>query len=210
MEDRERALDLLNEYVKSESLRKHCLSVALAMEEYALKFGEDIEKTNNLSTGLSIFSNGSNLSSCVLINGSIHKDKFWVCGLLHDFDYEKFPELDKHAKEGCEILGEMGYDATIITAILGHNYRTGVKRESLMSRTLFAVDELCGLIIALSYVRPNRFEGMSAKSVRKVLKKKDFAKGVNRDEIQQGILELGVDETEHFELVIGALRNGLQ
>ncbi len=171
---RKEALNLLNEYVKSESLRKHCISVAYAMEKYAEKFREN-------------------------------KDKYWICGLLHDFDYEKYSSLEQHPFEGVKILKEKGYDKEIINAILGHGNHTGVKRESLMAKCLFAVDELCGLIIALARVRTGNFDGMDANSVRKALKKKDFAKGINREDIEQGIIELGVNKEEHFNFVIRAL-----
>lgn len=169
---------LLKEYVSSESLRKHCLAVALAMEKYAEKFKED-------------------------------RDEWYICGLLHDFDYEKFP--DTHPIPGVEILKTKGYSQDIIDSILGHaESRTGFLRTKKIAKTLFAVDELCGLIVALSKVRPNGFEGMDSSSVEKALKKKGFAANVNRDEIELGIGELGVDRNEHFSLIIEALRNGLK
>ncbi len=178
MPSRREALALLHENVKSESLRKHCLAVAVAMEDYAKKYNLSEEE----------------------------QDKFWITGLLHDFDYEKYPDINIHPKEGCKILEEKGYGKEIIQAVLGHNEKTGVKRESLMAKCLFAVDELCGLIVALAYVRPGKFDGMKAESVKKVMKKKDFAKNVNRDDIKQGMMELNVPEEEHFELVISSLK----
>jgi predicted hydrolase (HD superfamily) len=128
--------------------------------------------------------------------------------LLHDFDWERYPTLEEHPIEGCKKLRENGYDEDIIEAILGHNKATGIKRRSLMAKTLFAVDELSGLIVALARVRPGDFEGMSAKSVKKAMKKKDFAAAINRDDIRLGIEELGIGEEEKdgfFELVVKAL-----
>ncbi|MBS3099034.1 HDIG domain-containing protein [Candidatus Pacearchaeota archaeon] len=192
--NKEEALQLLNESVKSESLRGHCKAVAAAMKGYAEKFGEDV-------------------------------DKWWVCGLLHDFDWEMHPTLEDHPAKGVEILREKGVDEDICVAILGHNEYCKVPRESKMAKVLFAVDELCGLIVALARVRPGNFEGMSAKSVKKVMKKKDFAAAINRGDILKGIDELGVDsenkkfsdratlteqekvarEDEHFIFVIKSL-----
>ena len=172
---RQDAINLLHEWVKSESLRKHCLAVASAMEGYAIK--------NNMN-----------------------KESWFICGLLHDFDWERFPNIELHPVEGCKKLRELKCDEEIIEAIMGHNSATGVQRKSLMAKTLFAVDELCGLIVALAKVRPNGFEGMNANSVKKAVKKKDFAAAINREDISDGIVELEVDEDEHFELVIDSLR----
>jgi len=178
---RETSIKLLYEWVKSESLRKHCHSVAASMEGYAKKL---------------------NLSDNEI-------DNWYICGLLHDFDYEKYPDINLHPKEGCKVLKELGYSNEIIDAILGHNEKTGVKRESLMAKTLFAIDELSGLIVALAKVRPGNFQGMSAKSVRKVMKKKDFAAAINREDILQGMKDLGIesdeDKNEHFMTVINSL-----
>ena len=177
MSTREEAIKLLHEWVESESLRKHCLSVACAMEGYARK--------NNLSDE--------------------DAEKWFIAGLLHDFDYEKYPDINLHPKMGCEELERLGYDVEIIEAIMGHNSATGVARKSKMAKALFAVDELCGLIVALSKVRPLGFEGMSVESVERALKKKEFAKNVSREDIEQGILELGADRKEHFTIVINSL-----
>ena len=174
MKTREDALNLLHEWVKSDSLRKHCYSVAASMEAYAVKFGEN-------------------------------SDEYWIAGLLHDFDYEKHPTLEMHPSEGVKVLEKEGYSKEVIHTILGHGNHTGVKRESLMDKTLFAVDELSGLVVALARVRPGNFSGMSASSVKKVLKKKEFAAAISREDIKQGILDLNVNEEEHYELVISAL-----
>lgn len=176
MKTREEAISLMHENVKAESLRKHCYSVAAAMEAYAEKYSED-------------------------------KDKWWICGLLHDFDWEIHPTMEQHPSEGVKMLRKKGYDEDICIAIMGHGNHTGVKRESLMAKTLFAVDELSGLIVALARVRPGNFDGMSASSVKKAMKKKEFAAAINREDIKQGILEMRVNEDEHFSLVINALSN---
>jgi len=133
------------------------------------------------------------------------KDKFWICGLLHDFDFEKYPTLEQHPSEGVKVLKELGYDEEILEAIMGHGNHTGVKRESVMAKVLFGVDELSGFVTAVARVRPANFEGMKPKSVKKKLKEKSFAAAISRDDINQGIEELGVDRDEHIELVIGAL-----
>ncbi len=177
MKTREEALKILNEYVKSESLKKHCLAVAACMSAYAEKYNLSGEEIN----------------------------KYWICGVLHDFDWEIHPTLEKHPVEGVKILRSRGLDEEICIAILGHGNHTGVFRETLMAKTLFAVDELSGLVVALSKVRPGNFDGMTAKSVKRAMKKKDFAAAINREDILQGIAELGVEEDEHIDLIIKAL-----
>ncbi len=176
MSTRDDAWKLLTEYVAQESLRKHCLAVESAMRKYADYYGLNADETQ----------------------------KWGITGLLHDFDYEKYPE--EHPLKGSQILAEKGYPDDIITAILGHNERSGVPRDTKMAKTLFAVDELCGMVMATAYVRPTRLEGMTAESVKKNLKKKGFAAAINRDEIEKGIAELGVQKDEHITLVIEAVR----
>jgi len=172
---REAAYSLLTEYTKSDSLIKHALSVEQAMRAYAVKFGED-------------------------------PLRWGIAGLLHDFDYEMYPSLEDHPAKGAEILKEKGYPQDIIDAVLGHARHTGVIRETLMAKTLFAVDELCGFLLACAYVRPDRsIANVQVKSVKKKLKDKSFARAVNRDDITDGIQELGVDQTEHIQFVIDAL-----
>ena len=135
-----------------------------------------------------------------------HEDEeLWaIAGLLHDFDYEQFPE--NHPYNGIEILKEKKYPEEIIDAILGHVESTGISRVSLMAKTLFAVDELSGFTVALSRVRPDKFVGMTSESIEKALLKKSFAQNVNREEISKGILELGISHSEHFARVIDALK----
>jgi predicted hydrolase (HD superfamily) len=132
-------------------------------------------------------------------------EELWgVVGLLHDFDYEQFPE--EHPAKGNEILNGLGVSEEIKTAIMGHASFTGVPRETLMAKTLYAVDELCGFIIAVTLVRPNKSLGeVKIKSVKKKMKDKSFAAKVNREEIREGADELGVDFDSHIEFVINAL-----
>lgn len=172
---REDAWRLLNEYTKSQSLIKHALAVEAAMRAYARKFGEDEEKWG------------------------------WV-GLLHDFDYEQNPDPEHHPLVGSRILQEKGYPEDVIYAIKSHAQYLGLARRSLMDKTLFAVDELCGFITAATLVRPGRHVGeLPVQSVKKKLKDKAFARSVNREEIQQGAAELGVDLDEHIRFVIEAM-----
>ena len=168
-----RARGLMEEYVASDSLRKHCKAVSIAMAAYAKKYGEDA--------------------------------LLWeACGLLHDFDYEKFS--DEHPFKAVEILRSLGYSEEILNAILGHALYSGFERKSHMAKCLFAVDELCGFIVACALVRPEHLNGLTPKSVKKRLKVKSFAAKVNRDEISQGIAELGVPDDEHIGFVISALQ----
>ncbi|MBX4196023.1 HDIG domain-containing protein [Candidatus Pacearchaeota archaeon] len=134
------------------------------------------------------------------------KDAWWITGLLHDFDYEKYPTIPEHVTEGVKILKAKGYLHEMIEAIQGHVDYLGVPRKSLMAKTLFAVDELSGFVVALAKVRQDRFTTMDAESVKKALKKKGFAAAINRDYIEKGIAELEVNKEEHFNLVIHALK----
>lgn len=170
---RDKALEILKEYTKSESLLKHAYAVEAAMRAYAKKHNED--------------------------------EELWaVVGLLHDFDYEMYP--DEHPMKGSEILAAKGVSEEIRTAILGHADFSGVPRETLMARALYAVDELSGFITAVTLVRPNRaLSEVKLKSVRKKMKDKSFAAKVNREEIIRGAQELGVDFAEHVEFMIKAM-----
>ena len=175
------ALSLVHEYTRSDSLRKHMLAVEAAMRAYATRFGEDA-------------------------------DRWGLAGLLHDFDYERWPNAahsptDEHPAAGVRILRANGYPEDILQAILGHAQYSGVARESLMAKTLFAVDELTGLITATALVRPSRsVHEVDARSVRKKMKDKAFARGVSREDVLQGAQELGVDLDEHITFVIGAMQ----
>jgi len=174
--DRQEALKLLKEYTKSDSLLRHAYAVEQAMRKYAQKFNED-------------------------------EDKWGVTGLLHDFDYEKYPTAEEHPFEGNKILKEHGYEDEILNAIMGHADYTGVPRTTLLAKTLFACDELAGFIFAVTYVRPSKsINDVKVKSVTKKLKDKGFAAKVSREDINNGIAELGVDRTEHIQFVIDALK----
>lgn len=140
------------------------------------------------------------------------EDEWGLVGLLHDFDYEKYPNdahspTEEHPSFGVRLLRERGFPEHMCQAILGHATYTGVPRETLMAKTLFAVDELCGFLVACALVRPSRsFADLKVKSVKKKLKDKAFAKGVSREEVRQGAEELGVPFDEHVQFVIEALR----
>jgi len=129
-----------------------------------------------------------------------------LTGLLHDFDYERYPTAPDHAAKGAEVLREKGYPEDVVTAILGHASYTGVRRESAMAKALFACDELVGFLFACAYVQPDRkMASVKPESAKKKLKDKSFARGVNREEVIQGAQELGVDLLEHIAFVRGAL-----
>jgi putative nucleotidyltransferase with HDIG domain len=134
-------------------------------------------------------------------------ESWGIVGLLHDFDYEKYPDMKDHPYRGADILKEKGYPADWITAILSHASHTGVPRETLMAKTLFAVDELCGFITAVAYVRPNRrLDEVTVKSVKKKMKDKAFARQVNREEIIEGAAIIGISLEEHIDFVIKAMQ----
>jgi len=133
------------------------------------------------------------------------EEKWAIVGLLHDFDYEKYPE--EHPFKGAEILKERGLDEDMVEAILGHANFTGVERNTLMAKTLFAVDELSGFLYAYALVRPTKnLKDIKIKSIKKKLKDKAFARGANREEIEQGAKELGVDLSEHILFVADCLQ----
>jgi putative nucleotidyltransferase with HDIG domain len=134
------------------------------------------------------------------------EERYAVTGLVHDLDYERYPDLDTgHPRFALAELEKLGYPADVIDAVAGHAEFLGVPRESRMAKTLFAVDELSGFVSACALVRPTGIEGMKVKSVRKKLKQPSFAAKVDRDQIRRAIEELGVDETEHIQRVIDAL-----
>jgi predicted hydrolase (HD superfamily) len=176
------ALAVVHEYTASDSLRKHMLAVEAAMRAYAVKFGEDPER-------------------------------WGLAGLVHDYDYERWPNeahspTEGHPAEGVRRLRERGWPEDILQAILGHATYSGVPRETRMARTLFAVDELTGLVTATALVRPSKsINEVDAKSVRKKMKDKGFARGVNRDDVILGAQELGVDLDEHVQFVIEAMKS---
>jgi len=133
-------------------------------------------------------------------------EELWrVAALLHDFDYEIHPTLDKHPQDGAPILREEGYPEEVVETILSHANHLGLPRDTPLKRTLFACDELSGFVHACGLVRPTGLEGLEPKSVRKKLKQPSFAAGVNRDEVREGAEELGVDFDEHVAFVIAAM-----
>ena len=174
--ERQAAWELLCEYTKGDGLRKHGLAVEAVMRHFARRHGED-------------------------------EETWGITGLLHDFDYERYPTEEQHPVEGSKVLRERGYPEEVVVAILGHADYTGVPRDTLLAKTLFAVDELAGFVTAVALVRPNKSVlEVEPRSVRKKLKDKAFARSVNRDDIVQGVEELGVDLDEHTAEVIAAMR----
>lgn len=136
-----------------------------------------------------------------------HPEDTWaITGILHDFDYEKYPTMPDHPMKGSEILKERGISEEIRTAILGHASYTNVARETLLAKALYACDELCGFITAVAVIRPNKIMDLEPSSVKKKLKDKAFAKNVNREDIELGTKELGVPLDEHIRFIIEAMR----
>lgn len=182
MKTRQEALALLHDYTQSQSLIKHALSVEAAIRWYGTYFNQTPEEI----------------------------ERWGLAGLLHDFDYEKYPDPtppDGHPYKGNHILGELGYDQDIRDAIMGHAEYTGVPRTTLMAKTLFAVDELSGLVTASVYVRPDKsIHTIDSSSVMKKFKDKAFARGCNRDDIRIGAEEIGIELKTHMDNVITALR----
>ena len=173
---RETAWELMCEFVKSESLRKHALAVETCVAAYAREFGED-------------------------------EEKWRVTALLHDFDWEIHPNLPDHPVKGEAILAGRGVSDEIRRAILSHATFTGVDRVSKLERTLFACDELAGFITACSYVKPSRkVADVEVAGVRKKLKDKAFARGVNRDDIALGVVEMAVDIDAHIGFCLKAMQ----
>ena len=178
---RSEALMLMHEYTASDALRKHMYAVEVAMRAMAEREGEDPEA-------------------------------WGLVGLLHDFDYERYPNAahsphQEHPAEGVRILAGRGLPDSMQRAILGHASYTGVPRDTAMARALFAVDELCGFLVACALVRPSRsLQDLEVSSVRKKLKDKAFARGVSREDVIQGAAELGVPLDEHIAFVLAALR----
>ncbi len=169
------AWDLLCQWTKSQSLRRHALAVEAAMRTYAARLDGDPE--------------------------------LWgVTGLLHDLDYERYPDLgDGHPRYALRELSDRGYPEELVRAVASHADFMGVPRETEMEKALYAVDELSGFVLACAYVRPDGLQGMTPKSVKKKLKQPSFAAAVHREDLLRGAQELGVDFDQHLETVIGAL-----
>lgn len=175
--NRAEAWQLLTEYTPSESLRKHALAVEAALRHYATHFGADAEQ-------------------------------WGLVGLLHDFDYERWPHPPDHTREGARILRERGVDEEVVGAILSHGdwNQAEYPLDRPLRKALFAVDELCGFITAVAYVRPERLNGLAASSVRKKMKQKSFAAAVKREDIERGAELLGLPLDEHIQHVVAALQ----
>ena len=174
--DRTQAWELLCEFTKTDNLRRHALAVESCVVAYARKFGED-------------------------------ENKWSVTALLHDFDWEIHPELPDHPIKGEPILAERGVDPEIRRAILSHASHSGVSRDSLLEKTLFACDELAGFLTACALVKPTKaIADVEVASVRKKMKDKAFARGVNREDVIQGAAELGVDLDAHIAFCLEAMK----
>ncbi len=188
MIDRDAAWCLLTEFTQSESLRKHALAVEACMRACAGKFGGSASAEAS-ALGLS-------------------EEELWgIVGLIHDFDYEKYPSLEDHPYKGNEILKERGWPEVIRRAIMSHAEYTGVTRDTPMEKALFACDELAGFITAVALIKPGKsLAEVDAKSVRKRMKDKAFARKVNREDIVNGAAALGVDLDEHIAFCIKALQ----
>jgi putative nucleotidyltransferase with HDIG domain len=172
---RDDAWTLLCEWTESESLRRHMLAVEAAMRAYAPRFEGDV-------------------------------DLWGLTGLMHDLDYERYPNLeDGHPRYAMKELTDRGYPPELVRAVASHADFLGVSRDSPMEKALFAVDELCGFVLAVAYVRPEGLVGMTPKSVKKKLKQPSFAAAVDREDLTRGAEELGVDFDEHLTIVIEAL-----
>jgi len=171
------AFALLNEYVKDQSLVRHCMAVEAAIRAYARNLGQD-------------------------------EEKWGIVGLLHDFDYQRWPTAPDHPLKGSEILRERGYPEEVITSILSHaDYLSDrYPRVNLMDKALYACDEITGLITATALLRPAGITDLTASSVKKKMKAKGFARGVNRDDVIRGAADFGVDLTEHIQFVIDAMK----
>jgi len=174
---RDAALALLKEYTQSESLLKHAFAVEAAMRHYAAHFGESVET-------------------------------WGVTGLIHDFDYERWPNPHDHTREGARLLRERGVDEEIIGAILSHAEwnQDQYPRDRPIRKALFAVDELCGFVTAVAYVRPEKLTGMTAGSVRKKMKQKSFAAAIKREDIEHGASLAGLPLDQHITNLITAMQ----
>ncbi len=174
--NRNHAFALLTEYVTDQSLVRHCLSVEAAMRAYARKLGQE-------------------------------EDTWGIVGLLHDFDYQRWPDPPDHPLKGAEILRGHGYPEDVITAILSHaDYLPQYPRLRPIEKALYACDELAGLITATAILRPNGIMDLTAASVKKKMKSKGFARNINREDVERGAADFGVDLTEHIQFEIEALK----
>ena len=173
---RTQASALLEEWVANPGLRKHCLAVESVMRAYARSMGGD-------------------------------EERWGLTGLIHDFDWERHPDMERHPGEGVAVLRALGWPEDILRAVLGHASYSGVPRDTPMARALFACDELCGLIVACALVMPDKsLATVESASVKKKMKRADFARNVNRDDIVKGAAELGVELDQHIAFTLDALK----
>lgn len=174
--DREQALGLLHEWIAGPNLRKHCYAVEAAMRAYARRLGGD-------------------------------EERWGLTGLIHDFDWEKHPDLERHPVQGVAVLREKGWPEDVCRAVLGHATHTGVPRDTEMAKALYACDELSGFLVACALMTPQKsLDDLEVASVRKKMKRADFARNVSRDDIVNGAAELGVDLDEHIAFTLAAMR----
>ena len=174
---RDQALALVHERIQNPNLRKHCYAVEAAMRAYARKYGED-------------------------------EERWGLTGLIHDFDWERHPDAERHPMRGVDHLRALGWPEDICRAVLGHASYSGVPRDTLMARALFACDELCGFLVACALVTPGRtLAEVEVSSVKKKMKRADFARNVNRDDIVNGTAELGLDLDAHIAFTLEAMRS---
>jgi len=173
---REQALAVLHEWVGNVNLRKHCYAVEAAMRAYAPRYGGDPER-------------------------------WGLTGLIHDFDWERHPDMERHPMQGVAFLRANGWPEDICRAVLGHATHSGVPRDTDMAKALFACDELCGFLVACALVQPGRkLAEVEVASVKKKMKRLDFARNVNREDIVRGTAELGVDMDAHIAFVLAAVQ----
>jgi len=173
---RAQAIALLHEWIQNPNLRKHCYAVEAAMRAYARHYGED-------------------------------EERWGLTGLIHDFDWERHPDAERHPMKGVEVLRAAGWPDDVCRAILGHATYSGVPRDTQMARALFACDELCGFLVACALVTPEKsLDRVEVASVKKKMKRADFARNVNRDDIVNGTAELGVELDPHIAFVLDAMR----
>lgn len=175
--NRDEALKIVREYVKNENLVRHMLAVEAAMAAYAKKFNEN-------------------------------EENWRIAGLLHDFDWEIHPTLEEHPQKGAEILRTKGVDEELIQTILSHADHTGIPRDTLMKKALFACDEITGLITTTALVRPSKkLEDVEIDSIKKKWKTKSFAAGVNREDVEKGATDLGLELWDHVQTVLDAMKS---
>jgi predicted hydrolase (HD superfamily) len=210
MIDREAAWCLLTEFTQSESLRKHALAVEACMRACARKFGGASGHDSPVSyqgTSSDVPQNAPFELGALAPEGLSAEDLWGIVGLIHDFDYEKYPSLEDHPYKGNAILKERGWPEVVARAVMSHAEYTGVTRDTPMEKALFACDELAGFITAVALIKPGKsLAEVDTKSVRKRMKDKAFARKVNRDDIINGAAALGVDLDEHIAFCIAALQ----